>query len=874
MSDEWIRVPASGSLDAKLVLIGEAPGENEVRHTPPLPFVGPAGKRLASWMQAVGLRRADAYILNVVEYQVPNNQLDAVPKDELDPWIAYLHERLAALTDPWVIVPMGNYPLYALTGLGAVSWHMRDGIEARPGITKWRGSILSYTDQRNRTIKVIPTCHPSATFRQPSLEGVCRRDWKRIAEDLQFRELRLPIREHVIAPSLRDLREFRDTAPLQTGHKLVAIDIENPRRRITTTQQDPQTGKEKKVKGWSDPDIVCIGLSMDPSRSLTVPTTKSYWGSDERLATAWATIKEICEDPRTEKVLHNSFYDRWHLAERGIALANLEWDTMFMSHALNPSEEHALAFRASVDLRQPYWKSMAKDAGLYEEFGSSFRSFLIYNGIDVCVTRELAERYIEKMAGERRDNGMTTLEWYRQMYVPLLHALHELSRTGMRVDDQMRRRRLVTLQARCIEIQQQLKRLTGLELYGKTGLSGAKIRQFLYEVVGLPVQYAKRDKQGTKTASSNEIALRKLLQWIDKQGARQAALQEKVEQYHLKDVMTLVLEHQRTAQLSTFYRTERIDPDGRLRSEYSPNTEAGRLSSKKNPGGSGSNAQNIDRECRDMFLPEPGKIVLNVDLSAAESRLDYLLIYYLTGNTEALYKARVRPDEYDQHTAAAADIFQVPPEQVTKTQRYFGKKTAHGIFRDVRGQKLADEILKDGYTVTKEEAQGWIDTLRQKIGGIEELFRFFRREVLTKHYLENTWGRRLYFEEVEWGSPLHDELWRAAYSFWPQSECADLMNQWGFLPLWRELRGRPDIGVINAHVHDSLFISVAPESAYDVAKFLVDSLERPRVLYGVELSMPCTVEIGINWKGAVEWKRLPERAVFDRAIATLLNPTT
>ena len=140
--------------------------------------------------------------------------------------MSYLHERLAKLSDPWLLVPTGNYALYALTGKGKVKWHTHDGKETRAGITDWRGSILEYTDLNGRQIKVVPTIHPAATFRQPDYEGVCIRDWIKIANEGTFKETRLPQRVHATQPTLLEVDAY--LGGLSAG-SVVAVDIENPK---------------------------------------------------------------------------------------------------------------------------------------------------------------------------------------------------------------------------------------------------------------------------------------------------------------------------------------------------------------------------------------------------------------------------------------------------------------------------------------------------------------------------------------------------------------------------------------------------------------------------------------------------------------------
>src|SRR5258706_1226703 len=114
----------------RIVCIGEAPAAQEVAQG--RPFVGPSGAKLARWHRDVGLNRHDVYWTNVYPYQAPKNQLGLVPWPEVAPCVEELANRLGALKDPYVIVPMGNYALRALLG--------------KTGITKHRGSIYGYKD--------------------------------------------------------------------------------------------------------------------------------------------------------------------------------------------------------------------------------------------------------------------------------------------------------------------------------------------------------------------------------------------------------------------------------------------------------------------------------------------------------------------------------------------------------------------------------------------------------------------------------------------------------------------------------------------------------------------------------------------------------
>lgn len=177
---------------AQLMLIGEAPGADEERDG--IPFVGASGQRLfggwrgPGWLPRLGLTREMFVVTNVLDYK-PRN-IDKVPRTEMEYRFDLLETKVASMPRLRIICPTGNYALYAITQKGKVSWHQRDGRSDRPGISKWRGSILSYVDQKGRTLTVIPTIHPAATFARGKAAGkqaeryhyVCREiDWPRIA---------------------------------------------------------------------------------------------------------------------------------------------------------------------------------------------------------------------------------------------------------------------------------------------------------------------------------------------------------------------------------------------------------------------------------------------------------------------------------------------------------------------------------------------------------------------------------------------------------------------------------------------------------------------------------------------------------------------
>ncbi len=99
----------TGSPDAKLVFIGEAPGKNE--DIKGEPFVGAAGKFLNEMLAMINLKREDVYITNIVKYRPPNNR-DPLP-EEKQTFLPYL-ERQLEIIKPKLIITLGRHSMDVL----------------------------------------------------------------------------------------------------------------------------------------------------------------------------------------------------------------------------------------------------------------------------------------------------------------------------------------------------------------------------------------------------------------------------------------------------------------------------------------------------------------------------------------------------------------------------------------------------------------------------------------------------------------------------------------------------------------------------------------------------------------------------------------
>ncbi len=151
-----------GHPKARLMFVGEAPGEEEDKRGEP--FVGRAGQLLTKIIEAIGLSREQVYIANVIKCRPPNNR-NPEP-DEVASCEPFLFRQIDAI-QPRVIVPLGKFAAQCL-------------LKTADPITKLRGRQFDY---RGRVL--IPTFHPAYLLRNPSAKREVWEDMKKVRDILQ-----------------------------------------------------------------------------------------------------------------------------------------------------------------------------------------------------------------------------------------------------------------------------------------------------------------------------------------------------------------------------------------------------------------------------------------------------------------------------------------------------------------------------------------------------------------------------------------------------------------------------------------------------------------------------------------------------------------
>lgn len=316
-------VPGEGPKDAKVVIVGEAPGAYEDAQL--RPFVGPAGGVLEQCLHAAGLIRSEVYLTNVVKVRPPGNNIEPYfngAKGKFteagSAWVEELRKEINSL-NPNVVVTCGATSFAALTG------HSR--------VMKFRGYLFE-SEGLSPVRKVLPTIHPAAALRgMYTYRHLIAADLKKAKAESLFPELKLPNRQLVfqfgtVEEVLEWLRYFEE-APR------VCFDIE--------------------VLNY---EIACISFSVSPDLACSVPLARRWSLEDE--AQIWRGLQRVLGNPKSVKVAQNGIFDIHFLLTRcGIEVRGPVEDTMIAHSVMFPELPKGLAFLVSIYCgSQPYYKDM------------------------------------------------------------------------------------------------------------------------------------------------------------------------------------------------------------------------------------------------------------------------------------------------------------------------------------------------------------------------------------------------------------------------------------------------------------------------------------------------------------------------------------
>ena len=164
---EWVLVFGEGPAQARLMLVGEAPGEQEAMLG--RPFVGKAGKLLDAFITGTGLTRAQMYVTNTVKFRPSRvskagRVVNRTPtQEEIAAFLPFLKKEIAQV-DPACVVTLGNVPLRALLG-------------EKETIGQVHGQLRRQEDRL-----YFPMYHPASMIYNPGLKAIFAQDMEKLSQ--------------------------------------------------------------------------------------------------------------------------------------------------------------------------------------------------------------------------------------------------------------------------------------------------------------------------------------------------------------------------------------------------------------------------------------------------------------------------------------------------------------------------------------------------------------------------------------------------------------------------------------------------------------------------------------------------------------------
>ena len=563
--------------------------------------------------------------------------------------------------------------------------------------------------------------------------------------------------------------------------------------------------------------IVGVSFCVEPGRAAYVPLGHDYVGAPEQLDrdVVLARLKPLLEAERPAKVGHHLKYDAHVLANHGIALGGMAYDTMLESYVWNSvATRHDMDSAAEryLGLKTITYEEVAGKGAKQIPFSQvSIETASTYAAEDADVTLRLHRTLWPAIEREPLLGRL-----YKDFEQPLVPVLLRMERRGVLIDREMLRRQGVELAKRAEELKTAAHAEAGTEFNVD---SPKQLQQILYEKMNLPVLR----KTPTGQPSTAEDVLEQL-----------------AESFTLPQ---LILDYRSIAKLRSTYADKlptQVNPDtGRVHTSYHQAVaQTGRLSSTD------PNLQNIPirtpegRRIRQAFIAPPGYVLLAADYSQIELRI----MAHLSGDASLI--AAFEADR-DVHQATAAEVFGVPLSEVSTDQRRSAKAINFGLIYGMSAFGLARQL-----GIGRNEAQQYVDLYFERYPGVKAYMDRTREGARETGYVETVFGRRLYLPEIRSRNrALQQYAERSAINAPMQGTAADLIKLAMIaVDRWCEEEGRDDARLI-MQVHDELVL----EARTAVVDRVAEAVRGCMVAAGRgALRVPLKVDVGrgMNWDEA------------------------
>lgn len=562
-------------------------------------------------------------------------------------------------------------------------------------------------------------------------------------------------------------------------------------------------------------ELVGLSFAIKGEKPVYIPVAHDYVGSPKQLNRNWVLqqLKPVFADPKQLKIGHNLKYDMGVLANYGIQLQGISFDTMLESYLLDSaSNSHSLDSAAIKHLDHKTIR--------FEEIAGKGAKQKTFNQIDIqqagpyaAEDADIALRLHETLKPQL--NALPGLsKVFTHIEMPLVPVLSHIERHGVLVDAELLQKQSRSIAKRLLKLEEQAYQLAGKSF---NLASPKQLQTVLFTEQGLPIL----EKTPKGQASTSESVLQAL-----------------AIKFPLAKV---ILKHRSLSKLKSTYTDKlplQINPKtGRIHTSYhQAAVVTGRLSS------SDPNLQNIPartkegRKIRQAFIAPPGYKILAADYSQIELRI-VAHVSQDQGLLDAFAKG------LDIHQATAAEVLNIPLDQVTPDQRRSAKAVNFGLIYGMSAFGLARQL-----GISREEAKNYIDRYFTRYPGVKEYMERTRHLAHEQAYVTTLFGRRLNLAYINSSDPIQRRSSeRAAINAPLQGSAADIIKK-AMITIDHALTQHGLKAHMIMQVHDELVFEVA-DVDLNPAKQLIEDL----MVNTTPLSVPLLVDIqiGSNWDKAI-----------------------
>jgi uracil-DNA glycosylase family 4 len=794
-----------GDVRSPVCVLGEAPGEEEDRQG--YPFCGPSGQELDREIRDAGISAGDVWFTNCYRVRPPDNKLPRLPETGTDPT---LHEKVLLEelfeTKPTFLVTCGQTATNYLIPDTVVKRGKKD--EEGISFSHWRGSLLQ-SPYLPWDHYVVPLYHPSFILREYSERDINVFILKRVCEELHYWRANgkiqpLPERELLTQPNIGQAIEF--LRERLYARSICGVDIEMLRRKIPYT----------------------IAISDTPNRAMSI----CFW--DYGPSDTARLLRYLSAFLRKSPVVGQNFttFDANWLRVIGLGCnIDLVDDTLIRHHVLWPELSHKLEFQVMQYTREPFFKEEGR--GWAPRDGKT--KLMKYNCKDACTTLEIYNEQEKEF-----DEEPAKRNFYRDYEMPLARRYYNIDQRGICIDT-VERDKLRTYISNETDIaRDHLQTIVGGRVFTSTKKipedAPRQATDYLLSFPGDVIRLLKdRGLKPKKTfkggETSNEEALNELLAESGDQA--------------IKDIL-------RIRELEKFkgtYVDQKLFHDTSYTNYNVAGTLGGRRSARKNFLKFGSNHQNqpkhsdLAHEYRKMLVARPGKILVFCDQVQAEDWIVNGIIADVAGIRTGLDELLAG---VDRHKKLAAYLFSLPESECGKgtPQRFLGKKVRHAGNYDMRENRMAAALAKEGYSMSPAICAKLLGRFHENNPEIRGVFHEWVKINLAKRRsLESPLGRsRSFFGLRPYSN--NDKLFKEAYSYVPQTTVGD---NTGMAVLYCESH---DPGLLIHECHDSIGLEVDFDfdRVLGAMKLLDGAFDRIiKFANGLEIKIPIEFELGFNF---------------------------